>query len=166
MKEILIISTGGTFNKIYDPLTGTLEIDKESKSVKHIASRWLCKLNVLNIIRKDSLDIDTHDRQELVESIRTSNYQYIIVIHGTDTMDITASYLDKAKLDKPIILTGAMVPFSIDPTEATANLASAYGYLQTIDKNGIYIAMNGILGEYSNVVKDRKLGKFNFIKPS
>ncbi|CAA6825007.1 MAG: Asparaginase [uncultured Sulfurovum sp.] len=161
MKEILIISTGGTFNKVYDPLTGTLEIDKESKAVEQIASKWLCKLHLLNIIGKDSLDINTSDRQALVENIRKSTYQYIIVIHGTDTMDITASYLDKAKLDKSIILTGAMVPYSIDPTEATANLASAYGYTHLLKNSGIYIAMNGVIDNYLSIKKNRIEGKFD-----
>lgn len=160
MKEILIISTGGTFNKVYHPLSGTLKIDKESKAVNHIASRWLCKLNILTIIGKDSLDMDESDREMLVSTIRKSDYQAIIVIHGTDTMDITASYLDKAKLDKSIVLTGAMVPYSIDPIEATANLASAYGYLQTLEQNGIYIAMNGVIDHYNKVHKDRDRGKF------
>jgi L-asparaginase len=93
-------------------------------------------------------------------TINHSKYNDIIVIHGTDTMDITAEYLADGDLDKRIILTGAMTPYSIDPIEATANLASAFGYLQTLDDDGIYIAMNGIFGSYDKVSKDRKNSKF------
>jgi len=53
-----------------------------------------------------------------------------------------------------------MVPYSIDPTEATANLASAYGYLTSLEKRGVFIAMNGVLDFYEKVTKNRKLGKF------
>jgi L-asparaginase len=75
-------------------------------------------------------------------------------------MTVTAEYLAKAMLDKQLILTGAMVPYSIDPVEATANLSSSFGYLQTLNNNGIYIVMNGIFGSYEKIKKDRKKGKF------
>jgi len=47
MQNTLIISTGGTFNKIYNPLNGELIIDKSSEAVKSIAKLWLCKLHTL-----------------------------------------------------------------------------------------------------------------------
>ena len=160
MQKILIISTGGTFNKVYDPLNGELIVDKTSKAVKEIASKWLCEFEIMNIIGKDSLEISNHDRLELLASISHSSYHRIIIIHGTDTMDVTAAYLDDADLKKQIILTGAMVPYSIDPVEATANLCSAYGYLSAVKKEGIYIAMNAVIDTYEKVKKDKKLGKF------
>ena len=63
-----------------------------------------------------------------------------------------------------IVITGAMVPFSINPIEATANLTSAYGYIQALDNAGVYIAMNGCLGSYLEVIKDRDMGRFVFGK--
>lgn len=160
MHKILIISTGGTFNKVYNPKTGNLDIDKSSHALKIIASKWLCKFELLNIIGKDSLEITNHDRLELLSTIHQSSYQNIIIVHGTDTMDVTAEYLADAELEKTIVLTGAMAPYSIDPTEATANLASAYGYLTALEKRGVFIAMNGVFGSYENVKKNRKEGKF------
>jgi len=160
MKKTVIISTGGTFNKTYDPHKGELIIDCTSKAVKEIASKWLCQVEMVNIIGKDSLDITHHDRVELLTKIHQSKYNNIIIVHGTDTMDITAKYLAKEDIDKSIILTGAMVPYSLDPIEATANLASAFGYIQTITSSGVYIAMNGVFGRYDIVQKDREKGQF------
>jgi len=160
MHKILIISTGGTFNKVYNPKTGTLDIDKTSKALQHIASKWLCEFEILNIIGKDSLEMSNHDRLELLSTIHQSSYQKIIIIHGTDTMDVTAEYLADAELEKTIVLTGAMIPYSIDPTEATANLASAYGYIHALEKEGVFIAMNGVMDSYEKVRKNRKEGKF------
>ena len=160
MNKILIISTGGTFNKVYNPKTGNLDIDKTSHALKTIASKWLCEFKRINIIGKDSLEITQKDREIVVCTIREHTFDKIIVVHGTDTMDITAQYLADAKLEKSIVLTGAMVPYSIDPTEATANLASAYGYITSLEKRGIFIAMNGVLDFYEKVKKNRKLGKF------
>ena len=159
-KKILIISTGGTFNKQYNPLKGQLQVDAKSSAIYDIASKWLCEFEVLNIIGKDSLDINSQDRLELLATINQSNYDNIIVIHGTDTMDTTAKYLADADEERCIIMTGAMVPYAIEPIEATANLASAIGYMQRVEKNGVYIAMNGIFGPFDTIVKDRTKGKF------
>ena len=160
MKKILIIDTGGTFNKVYNPLIGHLEIEKSGSAIKNIATEWLIALEVINIIGKDSLDMTQNDREKIAKSIKKSNFKSIIVVHGTDTIDKTAEYLDSIKLDKEIILTGAMTPFSINPIEASANLALAYGYLQGVEQNGIYIALNGVVALYDKIKKNREKGKF------
>ena len=160
MDKILLISTGGTFNKVYDPLNGRLIIDKTSSAVKEIASRWLCKFDLVNMLGKDSLEMNNHDRLELLTMISQSEYKKIIIIHGTDTMTVTAEYLADAELDKQLILTGAMVPYSINPIEATANLSSSFGYLQTLDPSGVYIVMNGLFSSYKKIKKDKQKGKF------
>ena len=159
-KKILIISTGGTFNKEYLPKEGALRVDESSKAVYDIASKWLCEFEVLNIIGKDSLEMNSQDRLELLATIIQSDYKDIIVIHGTDTMEFTAEYLADADEEKRIVITGAMVPYAVDPVEATANLASAFGYIQTLKKDGVYIVMNGLFGTYDKIKKDRKKGKF------
>jgi len=160
MNKILLISTGGTFNKVYDPLKGELIIDETSSALKEITSKWLCEFDIINIIAKDSLELNSQDRLELLATISQSAYKNIIVVHGTDTQELTAEYLADGDLEKKIIITGAMVPYSIDPVEATANLASAFGYLQMLNKRGVYIAMNGIFGSYEKIKKDRNKGKF------
>jgi L-asparaginase len=160
-KKILLISTGGTFNKVYHPLNGELLVDNTATALEDIASKWLCEFEIINIIGKDSLHINNQDRLLLLATIDHSKYDDIIIVHGTDSMNTTAEYLaDGGDLGKRIVLTGAMVPYSIDPVEATANLASAFGYLQTLNKAGIYIIMNGIFGPYNKIQKDKKNGKF------
>ena len=160
MNKILLISTGGTFNKIYNPLKGALPVDNSSRALTEIASKWLCEFEIMNIIGKDSLEMNSQDRLELLATINQSEYENIIVIHGTDTMELTAEYLADGDLEKKIIITGAMVPYSIDPVEATANLASSFGYLQNLNDHGVYIVMNGLFGSYEKIKKDRKKGKF------
>jgi len=160
MRKILIINTGGTFNKVYNPLNGNLDIDLNGNAVKQIAKNWLVNFKVINIIGKDSLDIDEKDREILLKTIKESSEQSIIIIHGTDTMDKSAKFLDEAHLEKVIILTGAMVPYSIDPIEATANFSSAYGYINAINKSGVYIAMNGVIKDYTSVIKNKEKGYF------
>lgn len=159
MQDIFIISTGGTFNKIYNKFSGNLEVDSTNLAIKSIQKEWLSNYRYRSIINKDSLDFTTKDREELLNFIKELEYKKVVVIHGTDTIDITAKYLDGANLDKTIVLTGAMVPFSINKIEATANLALAIGYAK-LAKSGIYIALNGVANIYTKVKKDKKKGLF------
>jgi L-asparaginase len=159
-KKILVLNTGGTFNKIYNPINGELEVDENASALKHISHKWQHNLEIMSIINKDSLHMTSQDRVELLSFIYQSEYDDIIIIHGTDTMELTAEYIFDAELDKNIVITGAMVPYSIDATEATANFAMAYGFLQNCTQNGVYISMNGLVMPYSQITKDRDNGLF------
>jgi L-asparaginase len=46
-------------------------------------------------------------------------------------MDLTAKYLDEKIKDKTIVLTGAMLPISINKVEATLNFSQAIGFLNS-----------------------------------
>jgi len=161
--HILIVNTGGTFNKQYNPVSGELEVDKGSNALESLASKWLASFEIINIIGKDSLEMTNHDRLELLATLSHTNAEKIIIVHGTDTMHITAAYLEDTDLEKQIVLTGAMVPYSIDPVEAAANFASAYGYLQSLERVGIYIAMNSHVVPYTNIVKRHQEGCFQLL---
>ncbi len=158
--KILIISTGGTFNKVYNPFDGSLEIDSNAKALREIFSQWLCEFELVTIIDKDSLDMNNNDREYLWRTVKNSVYDSIIIVHGSDTIDKSASFLASQHLDKKIVFTASMVPFSINPIEATANLALAIGYIQALNTYGVYLAINGVAGEYNTIIKDRKAGKF------
>lgn len=162
MKNILIINTGGTFNKVYNRVNGKLDIDTSSKSIIEIMNKWLCLFDFIDIIGKDSLDFVDSDRELLLATVQQNEslYRKIIIIHGTDTMHISSDYLAKANLNVVIVFTGAMVPYSIDPVESTANLCSAIGYATSIDEAEIYIAMNGNFGNHKSITKDRLNGRF------
>ena len=163
MKKILILSTGGTFNKHYSTKSGGIAIDTEASTLKELAVKWKTDLEISTIIGKDSLDMDDADRMLLLETIRQSAYEDIIVIHGTDTMDLSAQVIEDAKVPKRIIFTGAMIPYRVDKVEATANVAMAYGYLQAEVDNGTYISMNGVLGRFDAVIKNRQAKKFELV---
>ena len=159
--KITVINTGGTFNKRYNPLTGELEVPKDSLALDEIISYcYNIDFDVLNVISKDSLDMSDADREFIVKTIKNCKNQNIIIVHGTDTIDLTAKYLDEKIKDKTIVLTGAMLPISINKIEATLNFASAIGFLNANIKNGIYISMHGSVKNYKKLIKNRELGKF------
>ena len=161
MQNILIINTGGTFNKRYNPLKGKLQVPDDSLALEGILKYFYnLKYKIVNIIHKDSLDMNDDDREEIVEIIQNSSSKKILIIHGTDTMDKTAEFLEDKIHDKCIILTGAMVPCSIDFVEATANISTAIGYMLNCHKTGIYIAMHGLVDFHNKIFKNRKIGVF------
>ena len=163
MNTVLLLSTGGTFNKIYNRINGKLEIDPKASAIQLIQEKWLSSYPYETIINKDSLEFTSNDREALKNYILNSVYTKIVVIHGTDTIHLSAQAVAEANRDKSIIFTGAMVPFSIDPIEAAANLGSAIGYLQAIDTPAVFIALNGRIAKYSQIQKNKKMGFFEYI---
>lgn len=158
---MLILNTGGTFNKRYNPLKGELEVPKDSIALEHILKYFYnLKYEIKNIIHKDSLEMQTSDRKEMVELIKNSSYKKVLIIHGTDTMDKTAEFLEEYVSEKTILLTGAMVPFSIDSAEANANVSMSIGYLLNSTKNGVYVSMHGLVDIHNRVFKNREIGVF------
>ena len=161
MSKIIIIDTGGTFNKIYDPIDGKLKIDKTSIAVKTILEKIKVEdYSIKNLIGKDSLDITKKDRKLLADFIKGTQFDKIIIIHGTDTIDTTALFLQHHIKNKTIILTGSMIPFSIDPIEATSNFSIALGFIKQCIKSNIYIAMHGHVKKYDKIKKNKTLGIF------
>lgn len=158
--DILVISTGGTFNKVYNPISGELEIDKSSKAIKKISKRWKSGFRLINIISKDSLEMDKKDRKLLTKTIQHSKAKKIIVIHGTDTIDKSTKKVAKNVNNKIVVFVGSMVPFSIDRVEATANFALGVGFLEASPKDGVYIAMHSTVREWDKIYKDKRAGLF------
>lgn len=159
--NVTIINTGGTFNKRYNPIKGQLEVPIDNIALdKIIASCHNVDFEIKNIVSKDSLDMDDNDRQIITDAVNQTSNDKIIIIHGTDTVDLTSAFLRKEVTNKKIVFTGAMVPMSIDEVEATMNFSQALGFLSADIKNGIYLAMHGVVVDASKLVKNRKEGKF------
>ncbi|WP_121627008.1 asparaginase domain-containing protein [Poseidonibacter antarcticus] len=159
--NVTIINTGGTFNKRYNPIKGQLEVPIDNIALdKIIASCHNVDFEIKNIVSKDSLDMDDNDRQIITDVVNQTSNDKIIIIHGTDTVDLTSAFLRKEVTNKKIVFTGAMVPMSIDEAEATMNFSQALGFLSADIKNGIYLAMHGVVVDASKLVKNRKEGKF------
>ena len=158
--KITVLNTGGTFNKRYNPISGELEVPKDGIALEKIVKNCHnIEFDIKNIISKDSLEMTLEDRKFLYEAIKDS-FENIIIVHGTDTLDITAKFLDEKNIAKKIILTGAMVPMSIDETEAVMNFSQAIGFLNSEIKNGVYVSMHGAVASYDMLLKNRQLGRF------
>ena len=159
--KITVLNTGGTFNKRYNPILGQLEVPTDNIALdKIVKSCFNIEFDIKNIVSKDSLDFTQEDREIILENIKNSASDKIIIIHGTDTVDLTAKFIEDKIQGKKIVFTGAMVPMSIDEVEATMNFSQAIGFLNAPIENGIYLSMHGSVIEHSKLKKDRRVGQF------
>jgi len=173
MKRILIINTGGTFNKKYDPLNGKMSLDVYSVIDTNLEAllkkTYLTKnltIDLKHIILKDSLDMNDFDRREIVKLIEQEkqDYKYILIIHGTDTIDKTATFISDSipelERNNKLVLTGAMIPYSIDPIEAITNFSFALGSLLNSNEKGIFISLHGLFKNFNEIKKNKGEGFF------
>jgi len=154
-----IIATGGTFDKHYDELRGELTfteshlpgILKQARLTTPIA----LEINQLN--RQPHMQ--EANRRHILAACEGAPETQIVVIHGTDTMAQTAQVLGAAQLAKTIVLTGAMIPYAIQGSDALFNLGFACAAAQLLS-HGVYIAMNGQIFAWDNVRKNTQTGVF------
>ena len=107
----------------------------------------------------DSLNMDDAYRAKILSACKHAPETAIIVIHGTDTMAQTAQVVGAANLAKTIIFTGAMVPYSVQGSDALFNLGFATSAALN-EASGTYVAMNGRVFLHNAVVKNKSTGIF------
>ena len=154
-----ILLTGGTIDKNYNEFNGEFNFIETHIPELLALGRSRADVSVQQLMMKDSLDMTTEDREAIVKACKQTKAESIILTHGTDTMVETAILLGKEKIDKTIILVGAMIPYVFKHSDATFNIGFALAAAQ-IKSKGVYIAMNGTLFDYDKVVKNRDIADF------
>ena len=160
---IRVFVTGGTFDKQYNEIDGTLSF--RETHVEDVLARGRCRLDVRVevLMMMDSLDLRDADRARIVAACREAAESQVVITHGTDTMVETARAIAAAGLDKTVVLTGAMIPFAFGSSDGLFNLGSALSFAQVLPR-GVYVAMNGRWFPWDDVRKNRELGVFEPIR--
>ncbi|RNC82242.1 MAG: asparaginase [Phycisphaera sp.] len=167
MRTITLITTGGTLEKVYDETTGTL-VNRHS-NVAHILQGLRLedtRINIHELLNKDSLDMTDVDRALIVETVRNEcdnpGIDGVIVLHGTDTLSETGERLfaDIKNPRVPIVLTGAMRPYELKQSDALQNLTESIFAVGVLDP-GVYAVVHGRSLKFPGVVKDRTRGTFD-----
>lgn len=156
--KIAILTTGGTFDKVYFDANSEYSIGEPCISSILDEGNVMSDYRVQSILKKDSLDITHSEREIIKKSVIECEEERIIITHGTDTMVETAKFLEDIK-EKTIVLTGAMQPARFKKTDAIFNSGFAYAAALSLE-NGVYIAMSGQIFNSNNVRKNIDLGKF------
>lgn len=156
--SIKIITTGGTFDKVYSDALSEFSIGEPMVEPLLQEAGVHCAYRIDSLLKKDSLDFTDADRQLLATAITQCPEQKVLVIHGTDTMTLSAQQLRNPG-DKTVVFTGAMQPARMRNTDAPFNLGFALGVLQCLPA-GVYIAMHGQVFSAEQVQKNRQQGRF------
>jgi L-asparaginase len=161
---IRIFVTGGTFDKQYHELTGTLAFKDTHLPEMLRLGRSRVDVSIDTLMMIDSLDMTGPDRALIVDRCRSAGETRILITHGTDTMVETARALSAAlpAAHKTIVLTGAMIPYAFGSSDGLFNLGSALSFVQVLPP-GVYIAMNGRCFPADRVRKNRETGAFESI---
>ncbi len=153
-----IITTGGTFDKVYHDALSEFSIGQSMVGEILGRARVGQDYQIHALLKKDSLDFTDQDRQLLASTVAASDCNKILIVHGTDTMTTSAAALQQIR-DKTIVFTGAMLPARMRDTDAEFNLGFALGALHCLPA-GIYIAMHGQIFPAGQVEKNRQQGLF------
>ena len=163
--NIRVLVTGGTFDKEYDELTGTLFFRDTHVDEMLRRGRARLDLSIETVMMIDSLEMNEAGRDTIVARCRAAAERAIVVTHGTDTMVETGRALAAAALGKTVVLTGAMVPYAFGSSDGLFNLGSALSFAQVLPP-GVYVAMNGRHFRWDAVRKNRTTGTFESLEAS
>jgi L-asparaginase len=131
MDAILVVTTGGTIDKVYFDAKSEFEVGRslvgELLREAHVHAAY----DVVEVLRKDSLDLTDADRQAIRDVVAAAT----------------------------IVLTGALAPARFANTDAAFNVGMAFAAVQTLPP-GVYIAMNGQVFDGAKVRKDSAANRF------
>lgn len=157
--SVRVFVTGGTFDKEYDELHGTLYF--RNSHVQEMLERGRCGIDVdvEMLMMLDSLEMTDIHRAHIVSACRDCGESQVVITHGTDTMVETARAIAAEVSDKTVVLTGAMIPYAFGSSDGLFNLGSALSFVQALEP-GVYVAMNGRCFPWDAVRKNRERGVF------
>lgn len=156
---VRLFVTGGTFDKEYNEINGTLFF--KDTHLPEMLRMGRCRLDVTirTLMMVDSLEMTDGDRELIARNCREVPEDRIVITHGTDTMSETAALLAREVPDKTIVLTGAMIPIAFGSSDGLFNLGGALTAVQVLPP-GCWVVMNGRIFEGTAVRKNRATGVF------
>jgi L-asparaginase len=168
IKKIALISTGGTIEKTYDPLSGVLnnEVSVLDLMLAKLSLRGV-QLTRVALMNKDSLYMNQKDHEliAITAEVLLQSHDAVLVVHGTDTLAISGQtcYERIKDLSAPVVFTGAMRPYELRTTDALQNLTEALLACQILAPC-VYVVMHNQALLFPGVYKDKE--KLCFSKKS
>lgn len=169
MKTILMIGTGGTIasKPTSVGLAPQLTSDEIMEYIPDIGR--ICHVETIQVCNIDSTNISPEVWISLVNTIKDNYEKYdgFVVCHGTDTMAYTAAALSYMiqHSKKPIVITGAQKPITMEITDSKTNLYDSFLYASSEQASGVQIVFNGrvILGTRARKTHSKSLQSFSSI---
>ena len=161
MKKLLMITTGGTIaglNSAFGLIPGHVG-ERLKPDIEGIET------TVLDLFSIDSTDMMPIHWRKIYNAINENlpNYDGIVILHGTDTMAYTGAVLAfTVEADRPVILTGSMLPPDAEDSDAKANIEFAARTAVSGEYKGVYLAFAGRIINGGDIVKVSSFDKDAF----
>jgi len=164
-KKIGVILAGGTISGRSDRagqvVHGSGKLVRQALDRSSLALKG--QLNLCNIIEvydrlSEEIGVAEWTRiANVVHKLVMDSVNGIIITHGTDTMEYTASALSLALpgLRIPVCLTGALFPLDRPESDAACNLDDALVCAARTDLSGVYVVFGGTIHPGTHVTKRR-----------
>ena len=156
--DILILTTGGTIDKVYFDARGGYRVGDPQIIEIFRKVEVTTTYRIENLLRKDSMDLTDDDRALIRRSVADAPHSRVLITHGTDTMIETARSLQHIP-DKAIVLVGSLAPARFKVTDAEFNIGFAFAAALVLPP-GVYLAMNGCIFDPGRVQKNFELNRF------
>lgn len=170
--KILVLTTGGTIEKSYDEASGQLDNFENylSDVIKTRLRLPYTQLRYQSLMNKDSLHMTEDDRSLIFAALVdwSSKVDGIVILHGTDTLDLTAKYcVEQSKKTPlphliPIVFTGAMRPFGFEQSDAMQNMTEALLAVKILP-TGFYLSFHNQIFIAPNFIKNKDKKTFEFL---
>jgi L-asparaginase len=175
--KITLITTGGTIDKNYDESEGTM--NNRETLVRNLLLNQLrlpyTELEVKPLLNKDSLYMTDQDRKLILETIVSiekkiledentftktqafTNPHGIVVLHGTDTMEVTTRYCfeNYPNIQTTVVFTGSMKPLVFLDSDGRQNVIEALQSVKLLPK-GYYVSFHNQVFKVPNVRKNKE----------
>lgn len=162
MKDVRIIVTGGTIDKVHDPRSEGLAFSPDGAThIPEMLRIGRCHFPTVTLLMlKDSLYFEDAEREAIARAVAEAGEEALVITHGTGTMGDTARYLAARVTGKTVVLTGAMRPFSLFSSDGEFNLGGAVVAAQVLDP-GVWGVMNGCVFPAESLNKNTEQGRFD-----
>lgn len=151
---ILFLITGGTIDSCTEA-----GCPAES-SIPEFVNDLDIDAKFLKVCMKDSRDLTQTDIDNLLEAIRSSGSDKIIITHGTYTMAETGIFLKKnIESNKTIVLTGSFKPLVKRGSDAPENIKFSIERVNEL-KPGVYMCMDNKVFDPEHTKKDIEGSRF------
>ena len=152
MKKILMITTGGTIAGLNSGfgIAPKLVGERLKPAIEGI------EVTALDLFSIDSTDIMPIHWRRMYNTINENLplYDGIVILHGTDTMAYTGAVLAfTLETDKPIVLTGSMLPYDAADSDAPGNIEQAVRTAAGDEYKGVHLAFAGRVINGADIVK-------------
>ena len=143
-ERLVVVGFGGTIGMVPND-EGVLAPAQSAEQLVEQApglSSLGVDIDVEQLLNKDSTNLNPSDWQLLIDAVASlqSNYDAVLVTHGTDTMPYTSTATAFALgdgLSVPLVFTGSQLPMVENGTDARSNLERAAKVALEASREGI-----------------------------